>query len=166
MAEPIRIIERREETPEERRQRALERLTDAVIQEEQAAERLIHLVALAEEKGLLPMLTALLERGDRVLAHLVDLLAREEYASALQNAIGLAQALGKFDPDMLMKLVDSASAGLGKAKQEAQKDDKPLGLFELLALLKDPNVSYAIRFMLRFLSGMGQMLRSEPSSEV
>jgi len=165
VAEPIRVIERREETLEERRQRVLERLADAVVHEEQAAERLIQLVALAEDKGLLPMLTALLERGDRVLAHVVDLLARDEYTSALQNAIGLAQSLGKFDPDVLAKLVDGVAGGLADAKEATTADGKPLGVFELLALLKDPNVSYAIRFLLRFFSGMGKALRSQGSPD-
>ncbi|WP_206885321.1 DUF1641 domain-containing protein [Alicyclobacillus mali (ex Roth et al. 2021)] len=165
MGEPIRVIERRGETLEERRQRVLERLADAVVHEEQAAERLIQLVALAEDKGLLPMLTALLERGDRVMAHVVDLLARDEYASALQNAIGLAQALGKLDSEVLANLVDGVAEGLADVKQATVADGKPLGIFELLALLKDPNVSYAIRFLLRFLSGMGKALRTPVSPD-
>ncbi|SIS81213.1 DUF1641 domain-containing protein [Alicyclobacillus vulcanalis] len=165
MAEPIRMIERREETPEERRDRALAKLADQLALEEKAALRALELLALAEEKGLLPMLTALLARGDRVLAHAVDLLARDEYASALQNAIGLAQALGKFDPGALAKLVDGAAAGLADAQKQAEGSAKSLGIFELLGLLKDPDVAYAIRFCVGFLSGLGKSLRQERAPE-
>ena len=80
----------------------------------------------------------------------------------VQNAIGLAQALGKLDADVLTKLVDGVAGGAGRRSYTPRAmRGRPLGVFELLALLKDPNVSASIRFLLRFLSGMGKVLRED-----
>lgn len=112
-----------------------------------------------EDRGMLDILLALLQRGEGVLAHVVDVLAKPEVTSSLETLIKSVQALGKLNSVGLLKTLDGVTAGLDRVA-EAAPPEQHLGVYDVLRRLKDPDVNAGLAFALDFLQGMGRAVRT------
>lgn len=109
-----------------------------------------------EERGVLPLLRALVEQGDDVLKVLLALVTREEYLGGIKNLIAIAQLLTAIPPSAMESMVHGVKHGVHEAANNEPKSD--LGVYDLVKQLRDPDVSRAISFAMSFLKGMGSQL--------
>ncbi|GMA58351.1 uncharacterized protein YjgD (DUF1641 family) [Alicyclobacillus sacchari] len=166
MGEPITSIQRTQPDPLQSRAASLERVAAHLAADEEGVIAGLRLLGALEEKGLLPLLTALVERGDRVLARGVDVLHTSSGISALQTAVTLLQWVGKLDSNSVSTLFTALDAGVKRAglkseevNRRAQGNSRPIGIYDILAKLQDPSVNTAIGYLFEFLAGMGEALR-------
>jgi uncharacterized protein YjgD (DUF1641 family) len=124
----------------------------------------LKLLQAMHDRGVLELLVAVFERGDRVLQKLVDLAAQPGTTQALKNLAVAMEMWSRLDSEDIQKLGHGVSAGFAHAAEGASP--KPLSIFELMRELKDPDVSAAVRAVLAFLKGFGQALREAEQKAV
>jgi uncharacterized protein YjgD (DUF1641 family) len=117
----------------------------------------LKLLQAMHDRGVLELLVAVFERGDRVLQKLVDFAAQPGTTQVMKNLAVAMEMWSQLDSGDIQKLAHGVSSGLASAKEVSAP--KPIGVFELLRELKDPDVSAAVRAVLAFLKGFGQTLR-------
>ncbi|MCL6637423.1 MAG: DUF1641 domain-containing protein [Alicyclobacillus sp.] len=124
-----------------------------------ALQAALQLLQALHERGVLELLTALFARGDRVLNSLVELLSQAETVRAMQNLLTLAAQIGQLDPQRWERCLAGVAAGL-QAAAVTPPPARPLGVFELLRQLKDPDVSAGLAAGLAFLKAVGKITRT------
>ncbi|EJY54772.1 hypothetical protein URH17368_2614 [Alicyclobacillus hesperidum URH17-3-68] len=120
------------------------------------------LLQACEERGLLPLLRALLEQGDDVLRIVLNLVSRPEITGGLKNGIGALQFLGAIPPESMSRLFEAASTGFKEAT--GVPVNARMGVYDALKALRDPDVGRALAVALAFLKGMGRGLADSPEA--
>ncbi|MDP9728323.1 DUF1641 domain-containing protein [Alicyclobacillus tolerans] len=123
-----------------------------------AMKSLLKLLQELSDKGLLDFLVGLLEQGQNIAKVLVDFAAQTAQSKSLQSIISLASEVSNLDGEALGRTLKGVTAGLSKMA-ESEPNGRPMGIFELLRMMKDPDVSAALQSGFAFLKGMGQALR-------
>lgn len=118
----------------------------------------VELLQTLQDHGLLDLVRGLVTRRDELLEVLAGLLAKPGYAGAVRSVFALLQGLGHMDAEILADVLPAAVVGLREARAAAAGAETP-GLFEWLALLRDPDVSTAVTAGFAFLKAMGSALR-------
>lgn len=118
----------------------------------------VALLQALQDRGLLDLFRGLATQGDELLGVLAGLMARSGYADGLQTVFALMQGLGRLDAGDLADFMQAAAVGMREARSAAS-DSRTLGVFDLLAQLKDPDVGVALTASVAFLKGMGSALR-------
>lgn len=158
MARPTTVIARPETTPEEVRATALEALLEGASDNSPALLEALALLQSLHQRGILEALAALFQKGDDVLGIAMDTLAQPAYSNGAKNALVLAQTLSALDEETLatsQRMVVGGVQGFANAQPPA----KPLGVFDLLRALKDPDVSAGLAATLGLLKGIGAAQR-------
>ncbi|WAH38784.1 DUF1641 domain-containing protein [Alicyclobacillus dauci] len=114
------------------------------------------LLQALQERGVLPLVRALVEQGDDVLKVILALFQSEEYGAGVKNFIGLLQLFTKIPTESMESVIAGVGGGM-KAASEAPEVGK-FGVYDALKSLQDPDVARAISFGLAFLKGMGRSL--------
>lgn len=83
---------------------------------------------------------------------------RPPVTNALNNAMAAAGVLTELDPETTQKLVGGLSKGLQRAEEGIQSNKK-VGVFDLVKLLRDPDVNRVMRFTIDLLKGLGEGLK-------
>lgn len=109
-----------------------------------------------EERGLLPIVRALIAQGDDVLKIILAVIQREEYTGGLKNLISVMQFFTSIPPDAMTKLFDGVRGGVEEASHAPL--DQKVGVYDALKAMRDPDVSRSISFVLTFLKGMGRAI--------
>lgn len=152
MAEAIKSIVREPADEQETR-----RQIDAALAENaDGVAQALTLLQQLQERGILPLVSALVEQGDDVLKVLLTLLKREEYLGGVKNLIAIVELLTAIPPQAMESMVHGMKNGIHEASQS--KPNEEMGVYDLLQGLRDPDVSRAISYGLNFLRGMGKQL--------
>lgn len=158
MAKPTNVIARAVKTPEEERATALESLLEGASDNSQSLLEALALLETLHQRGILEALAAFFQKGDVVLGIAMDTLAQPAYSKAAKNALILAQTLSSLDEETMaasQRMVASGAQGFANAQPPA----KPLGIFDILRSLKDPDVSAGLAAILGLLKGIGAAQR-------
>ncbi|MFB5191231.1 DUF1641 domain-containing protein [Alicyclobacillus fastidiosus] len=158
MANSITSIVRPVETEAEKEARRLEQVRAQTALDADGIMEGMKLLQAMHDKGLLEILVALFDRGDKVMSKLVDIVSTPGATTALQTALAALQGVGKIDGAQIAKSLDGVAAGVDRVAN-AELSTKPMSVFELLKQLRDPDVSAALRLGLEFLKGVGSSVR-------
>lgn len=159
MAKPTTVIARPETTPESERATALETLLEGASDQSGALLEALALLRALHERGVLEALVAFFQKGDDVLGVAMETLAEQPtYTLGAKNAMTLAQSLGELDEPTVATTQRMVSGGLS-AFANAQRPAKPLGVFDVLRALKDPDVSAGMAAVIALLKGFGAAQR-------
>ncbi len=158
MAKPTNVVTRPQETAEEARASALETLLEGASDRSGALLETLALLEALHERGVLDAMVAFFQRGDDVLRLVVDRLDQPAYSDGIRNALTLTQSLAAFDQETLATTQRMVTGGI-RAFASAQPPAKPLGVFDLLRALKDPDVSAGLTAALALLKGIGAAQR-------
>jgi uncharacterized protein YjgD (DUF1641 family) len=163
MAKPTTVIARPPTTPEGERATALASLRAGASDQSDALLEGLALLQALHERGVLEALVAFFQQGDGVLGVTMDTLANQPaYTQGAKNAMTLAQSLGELDEPTVATTQRMVSGGL-RAFATAKPPARPLGFFDVLRALKDPDVSAGLTAVIALLKGFGaaQRQRSE-----
>jgi uncharacterized protein YjgD (DUF1641 family) len=159
MAKPVTTVIHVPPTPEEVEEGRLAEIRRQAASDAEGVKEALQLLQAMHDRGVLELFLALFERGDQVLQIVVDQLAKPGAIHGLRSIITLLQALAAVDVQALTKLTEALAAG-AKAASEVKAMDEPVNVFQLLAQLKDPDVSAAIGSGMAFLKAVGRALRN------
>lgn len=123
-----------------------------------AMKSVIRLLQELSDKGLLDFAVGLLEHGNDIVKATLDIAAKAAQSKSIQSLLAVVEDVGSLDAEALGKTFKGVSAGLAKMT-ETTPSNRPMGIFELLRMMKDPDVSAALQSGFAFLKGMGQALR-------
>jgi uncharacterized protein YjgD (DUF1641 family) len=158
MAKPITKIDEPVLTEKEIQAQSL----DKVLQDlSQNADGIIETIKLLQElydSGILGAINNLVAAKEQVAKIVVGQMLRPPVTTAINNAMAAAGAITEIDPETTKKLMGGLSKGLQKA-EEGFQSNKKVGVFELVKLIRDPDVNRVIKFSLNLLKGLGEGLR-------
>lgn len=160
MAAPITSIRKQEQTEEERAQQKLTDLQKLLAENENALNSIMNIVGELNDMGALEAANSLLQAKERVASIAIHQVSREPVTNLINHLLSVADTLASTDPDMIKKLTGSITAGMEEANEHLHSS-KPIGVMDLLKVLKDPDINRAIRFGMHFLKGMGKELKEE-----
>ncbi|SFU64797.1 DUF1641 domain-containing protein [Alicyclobacillus macrosporangiidus] len=163
MAKPIPVLHVPAPSREDTEKAALDALRDSVAQDAEALQQALRVVRGLHERGLLELTAAALEKGDDLLRLVVEQVNQPGALRLLRNAITLLQQAGAWDLEKWGPILEGAAAGIQEAQAHPPK--RPLGVFGLLHLLSDPDVSRALHTLFGALKGMGRVLGQSAGEE-
>ncbi len=131
-----------------------EALAPELAESAAAIRELLELVRLLDERGVLRFSSDLLREEDRVVAVLTDRLSAGDVRRAIRNLEVLVKTFRDLDPGTLGALARGMPAALSEAHRAER--DRPMGIFEIVSTLRDPEVNRGVRMVLGFLRGIGR----------
>lgn len=158
MAKPITKIDEPTFTEKEKQDQTLEKVLQDLSQNADGIKETIKLLQELHESGILGAINNLVEAKEKVAKIAVGQLLRPPVTNALNNAMAAAGALTELDPEVTQKLVGGLSKGLQKA-EEGFRVNKKVSVFDLVKLMRDPDVNRVIRFSIDLLKGLGEGLK-------
>ena len=103
-----------------------------------------------DESGILASLNAILETSDE----LFNAMATKDVMKMIGNLMALLYIISMFDQSMLMKLAQTLPTCITKAQETFEKTEKGLGTFELLNLMKSPEMAAMLKALQQSVSCM------------
>lgn len=143
---------------EVKRKRRTQELQNMAADHSEDLRQLLELVSILREKGLLEVATAFLEQGHDLLEIAVNQANRQETSAVLKNGIALMQGFSKLDPALLT----AAFGGLSEASERIAdgEDSKVTDIWDMLKVMKDPDVLRGASAFLTILQSFGKHLRA------
>ncbi len=141
-----------------RRSQALETLLEQLADREQSLVQMLDIIELLDKNRMLPAIVAVLEQGNDVLQILLEQLERPEYVRGIQNMISIIQSLATSDFSTIKVFSSAITDGIQVAETGEGLHVK--NVFEILKLLRDPDIAMMISFVATILKSMGRNLSS------
>jgi uncharacterized protein YjgD (DUF1641 family) len=160
MAAPIKAIQKQVWTDEELKQQKLEDLKTLLTDNEEALNKILDIVGELNDIGVLEAVNAMLQAKEKIAKIALGQVNREPITNMINNLMGAAGALTNLDPELTKKLVSSVTLGLDEGSKHLQGNNK-IGIFDLLKVLKDPDINRAVGFGIHFMKGLGKGLKDE-----
>ncbi|KAA6451372.1 DUF1641 domain-containing protein [Bacillus swezeyi] len=158
MATPITAIQKENKSDEETKLEKLEELKALLAVNEDTVSKTMKLLAELNGLGVLDAADSMVKAKEDIAKIALGQLSREPAKNLINTAIAAGGALTKADPEVMGKLLESIIAGT-KQGQDFLKDDKKVGVLDLLKAMNDPDINRAVGFGLQFLKGMGKALK-------
>lgn len=149
MAEPITAIQKRNEKEQVQMVEALD-----PEQLENTVNSIMRVTDALQSSGLLKVITALLEHYDDTVRIMVDQLSTEKTSQFINNLLTIYTLLSSIDQKRLLFIIENVSETINSA--DKFKSQETLGLFSLLRLMKDPDVSAGLRAAFNVLGGLSR----------
>jgi uncharacterized protein YjgD (DUF1641 family) len=115
---------------------------------------LSELLAVLHERGVLRLLTNLARQSDAVAGVALSQLAEGGGKRLIDNALILAGALERADPEALKSLADSLCRGLSEVGET--RAERPPSTLKLTRALGDPEVRRGLNAVLALLRALGR----------
>ncbi|MBF8378322.1 DUF1641 domain-containing protein [Alicyclobacillus mali] len=160
MAQPIQQLVRE---PRDERREAQTRVEEAVLESADGIVDGLRLLQACEEKGLIPIVRALVEQGDDVLRVVVHAISRKGVTDGLKNLIGVVQFLSVVPPEDMERMFHAMAKGLERATEQSEANAR-MGVYDVLKALRDPDVGRSLAMLFAFLKGMGSGLADPGAS--
>ncbi|WP_100331118.1 DUF1641 domain-containing protein [Bacillus xiapuensis] len=158
MAAPITAIHKHKLTDDEIKEQKLEDLKTLLSENEDALNQIFSIVGELNSIGALEAATKLLQAKEDVANIVLHQISREPVTNLINHLMGVAGVLTAMDPEMTKKLVNSLNSGMEEANQQVNNNEK-ISMFDLMKILKDPDVNRAVKFGVHFMKGLGKGLK-------
>jgi uncharacterized protein YjgD (DUF1641 family) len=127
-------------------------------EEIEALGEAMNLLITLHRRGVLRILSAVLDKADEVTDEVVTWLSSPENTRTTRNAAAIYALMRELDPSELKAILNALNNGLDSGFSEL-RIERRLGILDILRYLNDPDVNRALRFILAFLKGMGASLQ-------
>ncbi|MGG1678622.1 DUF1641 domain-containing protein [Neobacillus sp. NRS-1170] len=158
MAKPISQIAETILNEKEMQNQVLEKVIHDVTQNAEGIQETLKLLQELHESGILGAVNSFVEAKEKIAKIAVGQMLRPPVTNAINNGMAAAGMLTELNPELTKKIMESVSNGFQKA-EEGLRLNKKVGLFDLLKLMKDPDVNRAMGFGINFLKGLGEGLK-------
>jgi len=158
MARPIQTIQKIELTEEQKKMQSLENLLSGVAESQDSLLETLNLLQELYDSGIIDALYSLLKAKESAAKIAVDQLTRQPVTNMINNAMAAGGILTELNPETTGKLAKSLTTGLKKA-EHGLKDNRKIGLLDLIKAIKDPDINRALGFGFNLLKGIGEGLK-------
>lgn len=153
MATPINSIRKNVLTDEQITEQKLDSLKQLVSENDSAVQQILKLVGELDSIGALEAANKMLEAKEEVANIALGQLTSKPVTNMINNMMGAAGALASLDPAVTEKLVGGLMSGVDEANKAVAENDK-ISTFQLVRMMKDPDVNRAMNFGIHFLKGL------------
>ncbi len=134
-----------------------------LVPPDSASKNVEAIIEELEQAGVWRFLRALLEQRKPISEMVMEKLDTEPTKRGLNNAVTLAMALGALPEGFGLSLMGALQSGFHEAQSQSQGPDADkMSIWQLMGMLKDPDVARAIHYLMGFLKGLGTQL-GDPS---
>ncbi|QNG61683.1 DUF1641 domain-containing protein [Metabacillus idriensis] len=158
MARPITKIDEPILSEKEIQDQSLNNVLEDLSQNADGIKETIQLLQELHKSGILGAINNLVEAKEQVAKIAVGQMLRPPVTNALNNAMAAAGILTEIDPETTKKLMGGLTKGLQKA-EEGIRTNKKVGVFDLVKLMRDPDVNRVIKYSLDLLKGLGEGIK-------
>jgi uncharacterized protein YjgD (DUF1641 family) len=158
MAKPITKIDEPILTEKENQDQTIQIVLRDLSQNVDGIKETIKLLQELHDSGILGAITNLIEAKEKVAKIAVGQMLRPPVTNAINNAMAAAGVLTELNPETTQKLVGGLTKGLQKA-EEGFRLNKKVGIFDLVKLMRDPDINRVMSFSLDLLKGLGEGLK-------
>ncbi|GLB59490.1 DUF1641 domain-containing protein [Cytobacillus sp. NCCP-133] len=155
MAKAINKIKRFELSAEDKRKKDLEEVENALIDNKESILELLSIVNHMHDRGVLNLLNGLFGQGDKVMNVLVKAVDKPEATNTIKNLLLMVGTLGTINVQQLEPLLLKLNSGIARVAEYKETEDRT-SYFDLVRVLKDPEVNRAVTLLITFLKGMGE----------
>lgn len=155
MANPITDIKRLVVDEKTQQQNNLDEVDAAIADNKEAVLSAITLTRHLHDAGLLDILNGMLAQGEDVLNIAAKEINRPQNSDVIENSVGLALLIGTLDVDSLKVLTKKLNRGVQEATA-VHAEEGPNNVFQLMKLLRDPEINRSISLLINFLKGMSR----------
>ncbi len=141
-------------------EKRLERIVEAAVQNAEGLEQAIELVGALQEMGVLRALLAMVDKAPEMLHIAMRQVDSPGSVGGLKNFLALTQTFASIDLEGVPTLLQGFAAGVRKAA-EANENVPISGAWDMLKLLRDPDVSRGLSAIFTLLKGLGEALRND-----
>ncbi|GAA5513887.1 hypothetical protein Dcar01_02636 [Deinococcus carri] len=135
-----------------------ERLAESTAESADAMGEALELLRVLHEHKVLQTLVRVVQGGEGLTSHALDILNEPGSVRAVRNALEAVKVLGRIEPEALETVTGALSDGLQEGARRVREGERA-GLGELLALVRDPDVGLALGALVGVLRGFGRGLR-------
>lgn len=160
MAQPISSYPKNEWSEEERKEIAIDALQEALVEQDEAIEKLIDIVGDLQSAGILEALQAVILAKEKIAEIAVQQVSKDSVVNVINHALGVSSVLSSLDPNISKKVMKGMVRGLEEAELYRNSPQK-WSLFQLITALNDPAIQTSLQFGLHFLKGMGKELQAD-----
>lgn len=137
----------------------VERLLEIVIGKEESLDRLLKLVQIADHKGFLRTLEYLVDEFEELVDAGVTKLATPQVFGLMAAVSQLKEAAKEIEPASLPQVAKGVNGFLhGMANPDSEVEVR--GAFDLIKLLKDPDIRMALTAIFSGLKAFGKEIRN------
>lgn len=158
MGKPITLIAKEESTQEQLKSQTLDRLVDDLSNHSDGLRQGMELLQELHDSGILDIAVALLQAKEKVAKIALDQVGRQPVTNMINHVVAAASAISETEPDTTKKIVKCLSNGMAQAEASLEMDNK-VRPFQLLKMLRDPDINRSIIFGLNLLKGIGEGLK-------
>lgn len=124
-------------------------------------ENLQVIVDALQEAGVLRFVRVLLEERQPIAEKVIKKMDSEPTKRGIKNAVTLMMGLGALPDDFAPLMVDVLQQGIQRAQSASHDPEaEKMSIWQLMGMLKDPDVARAIHYLMGFLPGLGKALQS------
>ena len=163
MAKAIRSIEKKPTDTLEQQAEAVQEVLQAVTESKEALVVFLDILKEAHKAGVLDIIQGVLKAREDIGFIAVEQLNQPTMHHTIKNLVGIAEFLGKMEPDQLNLILNGVANGMEKMT-DAKEEGKSLGVWGLTKNLRDPDVTSTLSTAMEFMKGMGEVLRKDSSS--
>ncbi|MCY8523661.1 DUF1641 domain-containing protein, partial [Bacillus atrophaeus] len=150
MAIPISTIQKETKTEEQVKLEKLEELKALLAENEDSVSKTMKLMGELNSLGVFDAANSMLQAKEEIAKIALGQVSREPVTNLINTMMAAGGALTKADPAFTGKLLESVLAGTEQA-QSFLKEDKKVGVLDLLKAMNDPDINRAVGFGLQFL---------------
>lgn len=158
MAKPITKIDEPILTEKEKQDQSLKGVLQDLSQNADGIKETMQLLQELHESGILGAINNLVEAKEQVAKIAVGQMLRPPVTNAINNAMAAGGLLTEMNPETTKKLMGGLSKGLQKAEEGLQANKK-VSVFDLVRLMRDPDVNRVLKFSIDLLKGLGEGLK-------
>lgn len=160
MAQPISSFPEKEWSEQERQDHTMNTLQEALCEQEEAIQKLLHIAGDLQSAGILEALQAIIQAKEKITEIAVRQMSKDAIVNIIQHAVGVSGELSSLDPAASKKLLKGMRRGLEEAELFRNSPQK-WSTFQLLTALQDPAIQTSLQFGLHFLRGLGKELQTD-----
>ncbi|MGB8956208.1 MAG: DUF1641 domain-containing protein [Tumebacillaceae bacterium] len=154
MATRTTRIEKAIPNPQQEQAQALGEILSAIADNRTAIIQFMDILKELHSWGILDALQGLVKNRHDIGVIGVTQLNKPGAQHILKNGMSALQMLASIDPNQLQSVLNGVTAGLDRAGQQMGEPHKPLGMFDMIKTMRDPEVGASLQFMMNFLRGM------------
>lgn len=159
MAKAITHLNKRIPDSVEEQHQAIKELIEMTAENRQALMDLLEIVQEAHDAGITDIVKGALKARHKVGSIAIQQMNQPAVYHIVKNMFSIIGLVGGLDSKKMTHLFDSLEHGVNQATDAINTDDNTT-VWDLVKILKDPDINRAITMLMGFLKGMGSHLNT------
>lgn len=159
MAKAITHLNKKKPDPVEEQRQAIEQLIEMTADSRNALMDMLECLQEAHDAGLNDIIKGVLKARHKAGAIAIQQMNQPAIYHMVKNLFSVVGLVGSLDSKKMEHLFESVEQGVNHATESINSDTQT-SIWDLMKVLKDPDINRAVTMVLGFLKGMGSHLNT------